>query len=574
MEIKITFLVVIFFLYCGALLGDESTALKRVEAQLLIRDDKAALRECESALNYHGDSLDLKRAFIEVLGKRGEGELALKYWKKWGFSPEEWGLIETVAWGILEQSEQSEQLMVPLAAMLNASSTNDVRVVAMLKQQLKSSNALLRGVAARLSASYWDPELIERLRQLLREERVWFVRLDVINSLGAMEVGQSKGDLKKIAISSRSSAAEKVAAIGALLAIYETVGEREFGQLVESKWAGLRQLACDIVAHLDWEAKRGVVESLLGDSSSDVRIAALNTLYLLGLKDLSSSTLDHMKAMMADTNPFVAVTAGWIALRFDPKSALAHLKKWVGSDDDAVRRFAAFAISHGGTEGLPLARKVLKTSPDPFVRINIALGLAEHGRDKAFACDAIYEFLTHCSEKIMWETAPNPLFRLLGPTRLYHIPQVPSYPLTIDQLTRLGIFSLLATLNDARAKVALRNFLSRPLLGITYAAATALIEGGEEEAFEVLRQLLEDDNELIRVQAALVLALSAREQVAICTLEEAYAQVDRDMKINILGALGHIGSRSSIPFLLERLEQPSQILKVIAAAALIQCLYH
>ena len=575
MRIKIAFLVtVIISLHCKALIADENKALDRIAAQLLVRDHRAALEECQAALENHADSRALKRALIQVLGQQGEEERALKYWRSWSFTPTERDLIETIAWGILEQSDQSSELMIPFAAMLSAAATNDVRVVAMLGKQLKSPNAFLRGIAAKLSANYWDPGLIEQLKKLLKEEKVWFVRLEVIGALGAMEVKEAKGTLKEIAISSRSSPQEKVAAIGALLAIYDTVGKREFDQLFQSKWAGLRHLACDIVAHLDWKAKRTAIESLLRDSSSDVRIAALNTLYLLGLKDLDSKTLENIKAMIGDPNPFVAVTASWIVLWFDPGAALAYLSKQLSSGDDAVRRFAAFAVSHGDAAGLPLAQKTLKTSLDPFVRINIALGLAKHGHSRQAACDEIYTFLTLYNKQIMWESDANSLFRSLGPTKLYHISQIPSYPLTVDQLTRLEMFTLLATLGDARAETALRSFLSRPLLGVTYAAANALVEEGGEETFAVLRHLLKDDHELIRVQAALVLALAGREQMALDTLQEAYAKMDREMKINILGALGHIGSCSSIPFLLERLEEPYQVLKVVAAAALIQCLYH
>ena len=60
----------------------------------------------------------------------------------------------------------------------------------------------------------------------------------------------------------------------------------------------------------------------------------------------------------------------------------------------------------------------------------------------------------------------------------------------------------------------------------------------------------------------------------VSSVQEAYKKVDRDMKVNILGALGHIGDKQSIPFLIDLLEEPHQILKIVAASALIQCVYH
>ncbi|MCK4934511.1 MAG: HEAT repeat domain-containing protein, partial [Simkaniaceae bacterium] len=80
--------------------------------------------------------------------------------------------------------------------------------------------------------------------------------------------------------------------------------------------------------------------------------------------------------------------------------------------------------------------------------------------------------------------------------------------------------------------------------------------------------------ETIRVQAALASALSGNTGECVKILQNAYAKVDRDMKINILGALGHLGEKESIPFLIEIIEQPFQILRLVAASSLIQCIYH
>ena len=48
--------------------------------------------------------------------------------------------------------------------------------------------------------------------------------------------------------------------------------------------------------------------------------------------------------------------------------------------------------------------------------------------------------------------------------------------------------------------------------------------------------------------------------------------MEREMKIHVLEAIGHIGDRESIPFLIQILKEPFQVLRVVAASALIQCL--
>ena len=61
---------------------------------------------------------------------------------------------------------------------------------------------------------------------------------------------------------------------------------------------------------------------------------------------------------------------------------------------------------------------------------------------------------------------------------------------------------------------------------------------------------------------------------ALDTLTIAYSQVDREMKERILEGIVKISSPKSIPFLLDRLQEPNQSLRVMAAAGLVLCLYN
>ena len=102
----------------------------------------------------------------------------------------------------------------------------------------------------------------------------------------------------------------------------------------------------------------------------------------------------------------------------------------------------------------------------------------------------------------------------------------------------------------------------------------ALIEEGDEEALSMVRELLNDPEQKIRVQAAFILALLGSDPEAVKVLQEAYPNVEREMKVQILEALAHIGAPESIPFLMNILKEPFQVLRVVAASALIQCLNH
>lgn len=563
-----------FLFFISTLYGSENEAIKRVYSHLLIHDYPSAQRECEISLKNYPESEGLKKVYIKALSENGKDDEAIHYSKKLGLEEPDSDLIETLAWGVIGKSENSSQFIVSIASLMSAYYTDDVRVVKMLKKQFGASNAILRSMAIQLSPRYRDIGLIEELKRLLVEEKIWFVRLEVIKALGAMEVKEVKDPLKRIIIHTRTTAEEKASAIAALVNIYDEVGEDEFQKLIESKRAGLRHLACQIASHLDLKEKTSMIETLLSDSSSDVRIAALNTLNFIGLKSLDPSILSKIIDLTEDPHPPVSLTAAWIASRYAPGTALQVVRKWIYSTDESSRRLSSFVLGRMGGIGKHLAHEVLKITPDPFVKANLALGgIGQEGNHQNLA-DILYTFLMLRKGKVMWDTSQNPLFEVLTPSRICHIPQVPQYPTMVDHLTRLEILGMLIALKHPQAEGAVKSFLTQAVFGVTYAASNTLLEEGGEEAFDILRDLLKEEDQNIRIQAALVLALSGGETEAIEVLQNAYSHVDREMKINILGALGHIGDKTSIPFLLTLLEEPYQTLKVLAASALIQCVYH
>ena len=76
--------------------------------------------------------------------------------------------------------------------------------------------------------------------------------------------------------------------------------------------------------------------------------------------------------------------------------------------------------------------------------------------------------------------------------------------------------------------------------------------------------------ENVRIQAALALAIIGKDKAALPILEKAYFEVDHEMKLNILGAIGNIGTKDSFPFLIKVLQEPFLILRIAAASSIVQ----
>lgn len=560
------------FLFSYADIEDE--IVKRVHSHLLIYDYSSALKECEEGLSSYPESEKIKKAYIKSLAANGKDDEAISIWKKMDFTSEDATLLEAVAWGVLKRLEYSSQLTLNSASLMGAYATDDVHAVKILLNQLNSTSAILRATAVQLAPRYRDNQLIDKLIQLLSTEKIWFVRLEVIKALGSMEVKEIKEPLKQLITHSRTTTEEKGVAIASLVTIYEDIEDKELGSLILSKRAGLRHLACQIVSHLDLKKRSAAIEKLLDDPTSDVRIAALNTLYLIGLKEVGSRGISKMFDLTEDPCPSVALTAAWGVSRLAPETTLQVVRKWIYSTDESSRRLAAYILGRMGKVGMTLSHEVIKITPDPFVKANLALGGIGQGGNSKRLADVLYAFLSIKKEKLMWDHSQSPFFQILSPSLICHTPQVAQYPTMVDQLTRLEILGMLAVLKHPHAEEGIKSFLRKQALGVTYAASTTLLEEGGEDAIEILRGLLHAEEEMIRIQAAVVLAFSGKETEAIQVLQEAYPLVDREMKVKILGALGYIGDKMSIPFLIGLLEEPYQVLKVMAASALIQCVYH
>lgn len=559
---------------------DEETLKKRVYAHLLIADRRSAVEEAKRGLVSYPDSKPLQMAYIRALCEMGNEIEAMQQWEQTaGLFEEEKSnrrILETLAWGVLTKGESSSQLNVRLSALLGAAFTNDAKAIPLLLQQLQSSNALLRSVAVKLAQSFPDAPIKEEIARLLSEEKLWYVRLEVIRAVGVLGLRHLKAELKEIIGDSRALFEEKASAIVALVSMYDRIDRNELLTLVQSDRSGLRQLAAEVIAHLNLNADLDLLLPLLSDTSAEVRISALNTLALLRVQKIGSLSVKELIRENSDaSSPEVAITAAYVLLLLDEKEGEKRLGVWLKSENEKWRRMASAALAVSGKYGLPLILKEIRETQDPYVKVNLAQGLIGQRVQVKLACDAIYEvFFKERDVLWMWETEYNPLFKSLAPSRVKHIDQIPHYPAVVDQMVRLDLLSTLSIVRYSKAQKAVKSFLQTQSWGVTGTAAATLLQEGDEEGLDAVRALIEDPDEKIRVQAALILAIVGSDPSAVKVLETAYFQVDREMKVHILEALAHIGAPSSIPFLLTVLKEPFQVLRVVAASALIQCLYH
>lgn len=555
----------------------EAEWVRRVQSHLLIDDTTSALSEAQALAQEFPDSRLSGSSLIITLAASGHEDKALEAWHRLSAKHPDLAtdrhVLEELAWGILKKGLASTQYGVRLASLIGSFLTNDVRALPVLLKMMRDSNAVVRSVAVQMASQYRDAPLKDEIARMMQEEKVWMVRLEVIKTCGALRMKEMAPQLKSLIQSEKTTYEERLRAIEALCGIYDQISFPEWLVFARSNRAGLRHLACTVAAHFELKEAKEDILRLIHDSHPDVRISALNAfgLYYRKITPFDEAK-NRLKSVLEDPSPEVAITAAWAALisGLDAEEVFA---KWLNDSISEHRRLAASALSATGEKGIALSAKQLKESNDMYVKANLAMGLLGQRREVSPCCDILYDFLQSEKRMWMWDTRPNPLFQVLAPSQVRHVDHIPNYPEAIDQMTRLNLLSLLTLAEDPRAINAIKNFLKKKTWGITGVAAATLLQEGDETSLEVVRQLLDDPDPDVRLQACFVMAMLGREESVLRDLQGAYVSANHERKLHILEAMGRVGNVESFHFLISAFNEPFPILRIAAAAALIQSIH-
>lgn len=564
----------LFFIAFTHLSADECQIVKRIRAHLILNDIPSALQELKQNQALYGHSKIFQEISVELLARAQDERGMLYAWDRLVEQyPEEKDnrvLIESLAWGTLDKAISSSTPQMRFIGSLAAYFANDARSVRVLQNNMRDSNALIRAATVELAADMRDTILCEEILHLFQKETSFLVRLEVIKSIGKMKIVQARGGLEAIISNPWTSAEEKAAAIQALVLLLDTINRSELTFLVQSTRAGLRQLACEAVIYFDLHENIDLILPLLKDAHAEVRAAALHVLgYLRVTHHQGQSIMGLISALKEDPDYRVAACAAWVMTLNNP-GGQNHFCRLLKHELRDVRLFATAALVATGKYGLPWMKEAFYVAEDPFVKINLALGLISLRTEMEAASQVLADAVSDMKENWMWNE--QGVFRALVPSNVKHSDIIPQYPKAVNQLARLEVLGLLAMVKYPKAQETIRCFLQEQTWGVTWMAAALLLTEGDDEALVMVRELLKDKDPTVRIQAALLLSLWGRDEAALETLQQAYKGANREKKAHILEGLGNISAYSSIPFLISVLKEPHQTLRVIAACALLQCL--
>lgn len=546
-------------------------SIKRIQSFILIGDLASAVNECQMVLKQYPEDSAIFEWAIKSFARAGrEDEMMRAWYQLKSLNPikaMEPNLLEEMCWGVLQKGKESSGLSAQLIAIIGAALTQDIRALPFLLNGMRHQNAQIREITVELAAHYGDYPLRDEIKRLFCKERVVDVQLVLLKAIGQLQMDELLPDLVHIVADPMRSTKEKGVASEAIVEIKNSVSREELHLLASNRRVGLRQLACRVIAHCHLKEESEILSSLIQDSHAEVRASALQTWGLLR----NELTDEIKKLALSSADPEVGITASWVWLMQDPEGGESIMAKWLQSDLSDVRTLAASAIAKAGPYGIELAKKFITLSPDPYVKLNLSLALVGQRESIDLACQVIEQCL---ESRDRWMATDGCFFKTIKKSMLSHKPHIVNYPEVMNQTIRLELLNLLAILESPHALTAIKEFLLSQKWGISGLAAEMLLGEGDESAIDLIRQLLTDADKELRLEAALALAMWGKDYSALPILLEVYPHADRQLKLKILESLGRIGDKTVIPFLIEKFQEPSLLIRMVAASVLIQILHH
>lgn len=535
----------------------------KIEAYLAINAPQDALQECQKVK----DKKSRRLLEVKCFAALGDIPAMLKSYSQLE-SPDS-KLLEVMAWAIIRKASESNSPFIRQEAALAAFMANDAKSIPLALRAIDDSSEQARLIAINMAAKLPDDKIKKRSLEKIQNDSSPRVRSQAILTSGYLHIEEAKDILQAILEESEVDPMEKIAAIEALTNIYRTCDKELIQKLATSPRAQERLLACYLVLMLQESSGINPILSLVNDGSQDVRLLALQCVGIVAKDALSRSAIEPLLSHQDNKTKLLAC---WLLLlKGDSMKQAEHtLREFLNHPDARMRLYAASAISHAGKCGVDLALYGMKTNPDPIVRLNLAMSLIWQRVEQKDACMAIIETM---KTKIRLSEVRFGIFSVIGPTTSRHVAHIARLPETEDLLTRLELYAMISSCSCVDIKESIRIFLKERTWGISGQAACLMMQEGIL-IFDELRDCLKDPNREIGLQAAFLLALNAQDEEALQVLKLAFPTSSRQMKEFIIYAMGTIGAKSMLPFLVEVLNEPFESLRVSAARAILLSLYH
>lgn len=544
---------------------------------LYIGQPEQAYKETKIAGKLFPESLPIKRLKVEAQTKKHMAPKALALLRKYGFNQnpkENFSLIESVAWSfLLEKEEANESILIP--SMIGASISNDAVGINFILQGLYSGNLTVRLFSVRLAQNFSDKEVSKEILEALIRERSWLIRIEMIRTLGAHKYKPALEILYRSLGRSDLTVDEEAALSKAILQIEKEPNFKLIKKHRRSSKAALRNLAVDAYLKAHHGAMKEKIVKLIDDPSLLLREKVVASLTFFHIdEECLASQEKKLKSYAEGSQPRLGLFSAFALLAIDPDYAKKRLKEGMFAADPDTAELAAALWCLGEAENLSEGDSLIGKVPGMTTRMTLAFGMMRNGYYSASVREFLKGYFKTEKDLIMiddWEGFP--VLRVTSSKIRFNY-GIAGYPIYVDRLSRLHILNVLASHDAELARTFVKEYLKDEFMGVGIEAMTILLEEGKGSNFDWIRELLHDENEGVRLQAAMCLSIfGGMDDEILNVLIAAYEKKKWEKKIEILQSIAFGCDRKALPFLLDRLGDSSKLIRTIAGAGVLQCLY-
>lgn len=552
---------------------------EKISYNLLIRNDAEAINQSSEAIQIFPYSKNLRKLYLESLSSIGAEKKLLRAWQQYSrdFPNDKFedGVLEVIAKGVLHNAELSDMYASKHYRYACADAFTDSSSVESLKEAFQDSNFVVREMALNAALVHGDETLCDDILEMLKTEKVASVKRKGIEVLLRIKGADAKPLLEKMLNDKNLSYLDRVSFILTLLDGKEKVTREELKELTESEQMIERLIACYVYSYFSHKDDLDLLKPLLNDSNHDVRLQAITSLGHLRISQIGDEKLkDILLAQIEKGTTEIALLSSWACIMANDPLEDYPLRDFLYHSNPKIRLQAASLIGYSLPHTQAIAEEFFETHTDPFVRLNLSISMLVQRVKVKEASDQVFEFLQRHESAQFKSSFPYPM-ETVWPTSLLDEGEkmVGGMPSALQsEIVHFCMLNLLAILEDSRAQGLISSFLDTHHSNVALASIAQFIKAESSHILDLICSFFDHPDMNKRVQAAALVALLKKEEKALDVLYNAYPKSDRQIKEMIILIVGQIGSKDSIPFLMDAIYEPSQTLRVVASSSLMRCL--
>ncbi len=480
--------------------------------------------------------------------------------------------LETVCWAIIKNSSQSYHPKLRAESLLAISLLSDANDIPLLIRLLYDPHPSVQELALHLAQHYLDEPIQEAARDLAQNGTT-NVRLAAAALLTKQKVRPASPLLEEMLDDDSFSQKDRSRLIANLASLQKELDLSWLERSVTDSQAEIRALAC---CRVQREPSKRAVEALLPlleDKSSLVLEYALETFGLWQhLVPEESLRLQKAYRILLDSASIkLQSLAAWALFISNGEDVEAWFKEMILNKPSLQSHIVCSHLVRCGTKGLSLAKTVLNESQDPIIKINLAAYLLSHRSEVHLASKALCKALQE-TFYLLGESGES-FFSWVSKTEISHTPLVPRLPESHDLLIRLQLLALQCYSGEPISKSHLETMLKERSWGVPIAAAGFIFQELSPSLEEVLSPLLEEEEETIRIQAALLLAVFAQSEKAATILWDQFEKASKEGKETLMLGFASLSFEKTKDRLTPLLFDASPSLRTRAAGALLASIY-